>query len=149
MSVSIEMQRRTAVNSLCFIHSTLDSSLLSNIQKLFYERIEVFGTVDFYKLSIVTGIIKIFLKVCVCVCVCGCVGVWVRACAWVCGCVRAWVGVRACVRACVHAGVCACVRVCVRACVRVSLTHTLHQEFTTLTLHIPGFVRVCATKNVW
>lgn len=42
--------------------SAMDSSLLSNIQKLFYERIEVFGTVDFYKLAIVTGIIKIVLK---------------------------------------------------------------------------------------
>ena len=41
----------------------MDSSLLSNIQKLFYERIEVFGTVDFSKLSVVTGIIKIVLKV--------------------------------------------------------------------------------------
>ena len=46
------------------IDSTLDSSLLSNIQKLFYEKIEVFGTVQFDKASIVTGIIKIFLKVC-------------------------------------------------------------------------------------
>lgn len=44
--------------------SAMDSSLLSNIQKLFYERIEVFATVEFYKLSIVTGIIKIVLKVC-------------------------------------------------------------------------------------
>jgi hypothetical protein len=44
--------------------------LLSNIQKLFYERIEIFSKVEFSKLSIVTGIIKIFLKVCVCVCVC-------------------------------------------------------------------------------
>ncbi len=42
---------------------TLDSSLLSNIQKLFFERIEVFGTVQFDKPSIITGIIKIFLKV--------------------------------------------------------------------------------------
>jgi hypothetical protein len=42
--------------------SAMDSSLLSNIQKLFYERIEVFATVEFYKLSIVTGIIKIVLK---------------------------------------------------------------------------------------
>ena len=41
----------------------MDSSLLSNIQKLFYERIEVFSTVEFSKLSITTGIIKIFLKV--------------------------------------------------------------------------------------
>ena len=43
-----------------------DSSLLSNIQKLFYERIEVFGTVEYTKLSIVTGIIKIALKVNLC-----------------------------------------------------------------------------------
>ena len=47
----------------------MDSSLLSNIQKLFYERIEIFSKVEFSKLSIVTGIIKIFLKVSVCVCV--------------------------------------------------------------------------------
>ena len=42
---------------------SMDSSLLSNIQKLFYERIEVFSKVEFSKLSIVTGIVKIFLKV--------------------------------------------------------------------------------------
>lgn len=41
----------------------MDTSLISNIQKLFHERIEVFGAVDFNKLSIVTGIIKIALKV--------------------------------------------------------------------------------------
>ena len=41
----------------------MDSSFLSNIQKLFHERIEVFGSVEFNKLSIVTGIIKIALKV--------------------------------------------------------------------------------------
>eukprot|EP00731_Ephydatia_muelleri_P020952 Em0013g679a len=40
----------------------LDCNLLSNIQKLFYERIVAFGDVDYNKLSIVTGIIKIFLK---------------------------------------------------------------------------------------
>ncbi|XP_019849380.1 PREDICTED: vacuolar protein sorting-associated protein 51 homolog [Amphimedon queenslandica] len=44
-------------------HSGLgDSSLLSNIQKLFFEKIEVFGNVEFTKLSIVTGVIKIALK---------------------------------------------------------------------------------------
>ena len=48
---------------------SMDSSLLSNIQKLFYERIEIFSKVEFSKLSIVTGIVKIFLKVSVCVCV--------------------------------------------------------------------------------
>ena len=42
---------------------SMDSNLLSNIQKLFYERIEVFSKVEFSKLSIVTGIVKIFLKV--------------------------------------------------------------------------------------
>ena len=36
---------------------------MSNIQKLFTERIEVFSSVDFSKISIVTGIIKITLKV--------------------------------------------------------------------------------------
>ena len=41
----------------------MDTSLISNIQKLFHERIEVFGAVEFNKLSIVTGIIKIALKV--------------------------------------------------------------------------------------
>ena len=46
-----------------YLLSCMDSSLLSNIQKLFYERIEVFSAVDFSKLSIVTGIIKIVLKV--------------------------------------------------------------------------------------
>ncbi len=44
----------------CF---SMDSSLLSNIQKLFYEKIEVFSAVEFSKLSITTGIVKIFLKV--------------------------------------------------------------------------------------
>lgn len=42
---------------------SMDSSLLSNIQKLFYEKIEVFSKVEFSKLSITTGIVKIFLKV--------------------------------------------------------------------------------------
>ena len=54
------------VNFVCCSssHSGLgDSSLLSNIQKLFFEKIEVFGNVEFTKLSIVTGVIKIALKV--------------------------------------------------------------------------------------
>ena len=42
--------------------SGYDSSFMSNIQKLFTERIEVFSSVDFSKISIVTGIIKITLK---------------------------------------------------------------------------------------
>ena len=36
---------------------------MSNIQKLFAERIEIFGSVEFSKVSVVTGIVKIALKV--------------------------------------------------------------------------------------
>ena len=36
---------------------------MSNIQKLFSERIEIFGSVEFNKVSVVTGVIKIALKV--------------------------------------------------------------------------------------
>ena len=43
--------------------STVDTSLLSNIQKLFSEKIEIFSPVDFSKVSVLTGIIKITLKV--------------------------------------------------------------------------------------
>ncbi|EDO35264.1 predicted protein, partial [Nematostella vectensis] len=39
-----------------------DSSLLSNIQKLFSEKIEIFSAVEFSKVSVLTGIIKIALK---------------------------------------------------------------------------------------
>ncbi|XP_019865265.1 vacuolar protein sorting-associated protein 51 homolog [Aethina tumida] len=42
--------------------SHLDSTLVSNMHKLFSERIEIFSTVDFDKVSILTGIIKISLK---------------------------------------------------------------------------------------
>ncbi|XP_057307111.1 vacuolar protein sorting-associated protein 51 homolog [Hydractinia symbiolongicarpus] len=40
----------------------VDTSLMSNIQKLFTERIEVFTSVDFSKVSVLTGIVKIALK---------------------------------------------------------------------------------------
>ena len=36
---------------------------MSNIQKLFSERIEIFSAVEFSKVSVLTGIIKISLKV--------------------------------------------------------------------------------------
>ncbi|KAJ8025837.1 Vacuolar protein sorting-associated protein 51-like [Holothuria leucospilota] len=39
-----------------------DTSLMSNIQKLFSERIEIFSSVEFSKVSVLTGIIKISLK---------------------------------------------------------------------------------------
>eukprot|EP00112_Aurelia_sp_Birch-Aquarium-sp1_P006498 Seg1716.21 transcript_id=Seg1716.21/GoldUCD/mRNA.D3Y31 product="Vacuolar protein sorting-associated protein 51" protein_id=Seg1716.21/GoldUCD/D3Y31 len=41
---------------------SVDASLLSNIQKLFSERIEIFTSVEFTKVSVLTGIIKIALK---------------------------------------------------------------------------------------
>ncbi|XP_058876734.1 vacuolar protein sorting-associated protein 51 homolog isoform X3 [Acipenser ruthenus] len=40
----------------------MDTNLLSNIQKLFSERIDIFSTVEFNKVSVLTGIIKISLK---------------------------------------------------------------------------------------
>ncbi len=46
------------------ISTAFDSSLLSNIQKLFSERIEIFSSVEFSKVSMLTGIVKIGLKVC-------------------------------------------------------------------------------------
>ncbi|XP_076240737.1 vacuolar protein sorting 51 [Calliopsis andreniformis] len=42
--------------------SHIDSSLVTNIHKLFSERIEIFSSVQFNKASILTGIIKISLK---------------------------------------------------------------------------------------
>ncbi|KAJ8316807.1 hypothetical protein KUTeg_004711 [Tegillarca granosa] len=41
---------------------SIDNSLMSNIQKLFSERIEIFSAVEFSKVSVLTGIIKISLK---------------------------------------------------------------------------------------
>uniref|UniRef100_A0A8C5E125 Vacuolar protein sorting-associated protein 51 homolog n=1 Tax=Gouania willdenowi TaxID=441366 RepID=A0A8C5E125_GOUWI len=40
----------------------LDTNLLSNIHKLFSERIDIFSSVEFNKVSVMTGIIKISLK---------------------------------------------------------------------------------------
>ncbi|EAA11747.3 AGAP005584-PA [Anopheles gambiae str. PEST] len=42
--------------------SQLDSSFVSNMQRLFSEKIEIFAPVEFSKVSIITGIIKICLK---------------------------------------------------------------------------------------
>jgi len=58
--------------------STVDTSLLSNIQKLFSEKIEIFSAVEFSKVSVLTGIVKISLKVrgssstCCSGCICCC-----------------------------------------------------------------------------
>ncbi|XP_071493874.1 vacuolar protein sorting-associated protein 51 homolog [Diadema antillarum] len=59
-SFSISRQQRTQRNYTP--STTFDTSLMSNIQKLFSERIEIFSTVEFSKVSVVTGIIKISLK---------------------------------------------------------------------------------------
>jgi len=42
--------------------STIDNSLLSNIQKLFSERVDVFEPIEFTRTSVMTGILKIGLK---------------------------------------------------------------------------------------
>lgn len=42
--------------------SQMDSSFVSNIHRLFSEKIEIFSSVEFSKVSIITGIIKICLK---------------------------------------------------------------------------------------
>lgn len=43
--------------------SQLDNSLVANLNKLWSERIEIFAPVEFTRLSILTGIVKISLKV--------------------------------------------------------------------------------------
>lgn len=42
--------------------SQMDNSFVSNIHRLFSEKIEIFSSVEFSKVSIITGIIKICLK---------------------------------------------------------------------------------------
>lgn len=42
--------------------SQLDGGFASNVHRLFSERVEVFGSVEFSKVSIVTGIVKVSLK---------------------------------------------------------------------------------------
>lgn len=49
-------------NWSAYTPNQLDSTFVSNIHKLFSERIEIFSTVEFSKVSILTGIIKISLK---------------------------------------------------------------------------------------
>ena len=46
-----------------FTPSNADSKLMNNIQKLFAEKIEIFSSVEFSKVSVLTGIVKITLKV--------------------------------------------------------------------------------------
>lgn len=54
--------RITQRSARSYTPSTFDNKLLSNIQKLFAEKIEIFSNVDFSKVSVLTGIIKISLK---------------------------------------------------------------------------------------
>ncbi|KAH7639298.1 vacuolar protein sorting 51 [Dermatophagoides farinae] len=58
-----------SVNKTCYSKSnwsygssSFDNNIISNIQKLFNDKIEIFGKVEFSKLSVATGIIKIGLK---------------------------------------------------------------------------------------
>ena len=54
--------KRSAGGWSALTPSGLNTSLASNIQKMFNERIEVFSPVDFSRVSILTGVVKISLK---------------------------------------------------------------------------------------
>lgn len=56
-------QNKNVFAQLFFLLSSIDNSLINNIQKLFSEKIEIFSAVEFSKVSVLTGIIKISLKV--------------------------------------------------------------------------------------
>lgn len=60
-SISVsKMQYKSNWSS--YTPSHLDSTLVSNMHKLFSERVDIFSPVEFTKVSILTGIIKISLK---------------------------------------------------------------------------------------
>ncbi|XP_020283585.1 vacuolar protein sorting-associated protein 51 homolog [Pseudomyrmex gracilis] len=59
---SVSVSRHYRSNWSSYTPSHIDSSLVTNIQKLFSEQIEIFSSVQFNKASILTGIIKISLK---------------------------------------------------------------------------------------
>ncbi|KAK5644906.1 hypothetical protein RI129_006206 [Pyrocoelia pectoralis] len=61
-SISVSRHQYNRSNWSAYTPNQLDSTLVSNIHKLFSERIEIFSTVEFSKVSILTGIIKISLK---------------------------------------------------------------------------------------
>ena len=58
----MQQQQKSSWSSLG--PSQMDSSLLNNIQKLFSEKIDLSGTIEPNKGSIVLAIIKTCLKVC-------------------------------------------------------------------------------------
>ncbi|XP_033633554.1 vacuolar protein sorting-associated protein 51 homolog [Asterias rubens] len=62
LSYSVSKQQQLRMQRSYASSNTFDTSLMSNIQKLFSERIEIFSTVEFSKVSILTGIVKISLK---------------------------------------------------------------------------------------
>ncbi|KAI2801931.1 Vacuolar protein sorting-associated protein 51 [Blomia tropicalis] len=49
-------------SSWSYSASSFENNIISNIHKLFNDKIEIFGKVEFSKLSIVTGVVKIGLK---------------------------------------------------------------------------------------
>lgn len=60
--LSQQPMSRMGARSWSVANSQMDTSLASNIQKMFSERIEIFSPVEFSKVSILTGIVKIALK---------------------------------------------------------------------------------------
>jgi hypothetical protein len=58
-----QTQRSTAWSIAAPSNNNADSKLMNNIQKLFAEKIEIFCPVEFTKISVLTGIVKITLKV--------------------------------------------------------------------------------------
>jgi hypothetical protein len=59
-TLSNRTQTRNAAWS--FTPGNADSKLMNNIQKLFAEKIEIFSQVEFSKISVLTGIVKVTLK---------------------------------------------------------------------------------------
>lgn len=57
------MSRGGARSAWSYTPSQLDNSLVANLNKLWSERIEIFAPVEFTRVSILTGIVKISLKV--------------------------------------------------------------------------------------
>ncbi|KAK9881794.1 hypothetical protein WA026_017310 [Henosepilachna vigintioctopunctata] len=55
-------RHQTRSNWSNYTPSHLDSALVSNMHRIFSEKIEIFSTIEFNKISILTGIIKISLK---------------------------------------------------------------------------------------
>ncbi|KAK3879184.1 hypothetical protein Pcinc_016227 [Petrolisthes cinctipes] len=59
---SVSVSRGGARSAWSYTPSQLDNSLVANLNKLWSERIEIFAPVEFTRVSILTGIVKISLK---------------------------------------------------------------------------------------